>query len=101
MDRFRFGNLGKFIEEMEGEVIKLVRESRDYAKSHEEERNEIDPIIKAVGSVLLAKASSKEPRIMLAIDELVPLSYVMFWIGYYIRAIKYEVPEAFKKGMEG
>jgi len=94
MDRFR--EMDKLITNLETEVLRLINDSGKYREMHKEECDEIFPIARGVGSLLMSTCLTKHPAMVTTLDDLIPVIEAMFWIGYYLKA-KGDVPEVYKK----
>jgi len=83
------------------ELTAIADKVDEFRNSHKEEVAEVRVMEREVGASLMAKLCMKQPMGILMAEELVALSRYMFWLGYYTKATRVEVPEEIKKAFNG
>lgn len=79
----------------------LAIEMDKFKEEHKEEAEEVYTIMVEAGATLCAALTSKNPTLFLMADDLVDMTRIMFWLGYYTKATRTEVPEVFKSVLNG
>ena len=83
------------------ELVELATKLDQYRTDNSQEAEEAKGPEARVGSSLLAMITMKNPLAMTMSEELVSLAKFMFWLGYYSKATRIEVPEVYKNGFSG
>lgn len=83
------------------ELLEVANKMDKFKEEHREEAAEVHMIMADAGATLCAGLTAKNPTLLLMASELASMNTVMFWLGYFTKATRVEVPEVYKAAMSG
>jgi hypothetical protein len=98
---FNPDKIKKFVDKSRNRAIGILEKTKEYMGNlPSSDMDELDSTMSDIGATVMAQTAIEHPAMLLVAQEIVNISSMMFWAGYYLGAIRPGVPDVFRKSME-